>query len=507
MKKIILPLTLVFISVASFAQTVPTRDTLVRRDTIIMADTSITHEDDTISIPKGETAELYTPGHNMYGDLLNDDPVYNKKYPVWMPASRVAFTNIVNWAVVRYLFKYDWARISLSSWKSNLKGPWVWDKDRFGINFLGHPHTGNYYFNTARANGYNFWQSFPFAVGGSLMWELFGETDPPSKNDFINTPISGMFLGEVLYRISSNILDDRTRGANRVFREVLAGIINPPRGFNRLTQGKMFRVTGREVYQKEPLNITLSGGMHKVNDNNKFATGSTNAIFNLQFDYGDPFEIRHRKPFDVFRLRMEARYGEEIRIIDNVLGYGILFGKNIVKGKHGILAGIFQHYDYWNNKIFELGTLGFGPGIISRINIGRNSNLYSGIHIAGVPLAGNSTRFGPDTSEFRNYNFGGGFEGRIEETLNLSRWVSAGFNAYYYWIRTYDGIPGTSITAILKPRIALNISRSTSIGFEHHIYFNDRLAKNSADLHLKRTEQKVYLQIFLEDSRRRGKYN
>lgn len=501
MKKIILLIILVFISGASFTQTVPATDT------IFMADTTITPAVDGNGIPKGETVEFHKPGHNMYGDLLNDDPVYNKRYPIWIPASRVVLTNVVNWVVVRYVYKYDWARISPSTWKKNLKGPWVWDNDRFGINFLGHPHTGNYYFNTARANGFTFGQSFPFAVGGSLLWELFGEKDPPSRNDIINTPISGMFLGEILYRISSNILNDRTRGVNRVFREFLAGIINPPRAFNRLTQGKMFRVTGKEVYQKEPLNITMSAGIHKVNENNHFGTGSTNAIFNLQFDYGDPFEIRHRKPFDVFRLRLEARYGDEKRLIDNVGGYGFLFGKNIIKGKNGILAGIFQHYDYWNNKIFELGTLGFGPGIISRINIGRNSNLYSGIHVAVVPLAGNSTRFGPDTSDYRKYNFGGGFEGRMEETLNLSRWVSAGFNAYYYWIRTYNGIPGTSIIAILKPRIAFKIFKTASIGLEHHIYFNDRLTKNSSDLHLKRTEQKIFFQIYLEDAQRRGHYN
>ncbi|MEP6949270.1 MAG: DUF3943 domain-containing protein [Ginsengibacter sp.] len=99
----------------------------------------------------------------------------------------------------------------------------------------------------------------PFAIEGSLMWEYFGENTQLSKNDIINTPISGMFLGEVLYRISSNVLDDRARGVNRFWRELIAGILDPPRALNRLTQGKMFRVTNKEVYQKEPLNITLSG--------------------------------------------------------------------------------------------------------------------------------------------------------------------------------------------------------------------------------------------------------
>jgi hypothetical protein len=340
-----------------------------------------------------------------------------------------------------------------------------------------------------------------------IMWEYFGENTKPSRNDIINTPISGAFLGEVLYRISSNILDDRARGANRVWREIFAGIINPPRALNRLSQGKMFRVTTKEVYQKEPLNITLSAGIHKVNTNNRFGTGSTNAIVNLQLDYGDPFEVRHRKPFDVFRFRMESRYGDDRKLIDNVLGYGILFGKNIIRGKHGILAGLFQHFDYWNNKIFELGTFGFGPGLLSKIEFTARTNLYSGLHLAVVPLGASNTRFGPDTSAYRDYNFGGGMEVRIEETLNLTEWVSLGFTGYYYWLDTYGGMQGKSRVGILKPRIVFKLFGNTSIGLEHHVYYNNRFINKVPDLHLVRTEQKLFLQVYLEDPRRRGKYH
>ena len=449
-----------------------------------------------------------TPALNSYGGLVNDDPFYNPRYPLLVPASRVILADAFTWAVDRYIFNYDWARISPSTWKSNLRNGWEWDNDKFGINFIGHPHSGNVYFNIARSNGYSFWQSFPFAVEGSLIWEYFGENARPSINDIINTPVSGAFLGEVVYRISSNILDDRTRGAERFFREFFAGIMNPPRALNRLTQGKMFRVTMQEVYQKEPLNIILSGGIHKVNENNKFGSGGTNAILNLQLDYGDPFEIRHRKPFDIFRLRIESKYGTDRKLLDNVLGYGFLFGKNVTKGKFGMLAGVFQQFDYWNNNILEVGSLGFGPGIISRVPLGKNSNLYSALHLAAVPLAGNNTRFGPDSSELRNYNFGGGFEGRIEETLNLSKWITMGFSGYYYWIHTYVGLPGNSFLGILKPKITIKLFGNTSLGFEHSVYYHDRFPHNELPtLRLTQTEQKIFLQVFLEDPKRRGKYH
>jgi hypothetical protein len=482
---------------------------------IILLVISLLLFDITLMAQNTETAKPYSPTdtlhadrfHNMYGDLLNDDPVYNPKYVWWKPALRVVVANGLTWSIDRFIYNFDYSRIGPKVWKENMRLGWEWDADRFGINFIGHPHTGNMYFNIARSNGYSFWQSFPFAVEGSLMWEYFGENTRPSYNDIINTPISGAFLGEVLYRISSNILDDRTRGRERVFREIFAGIINPPRALNRLTQGKSFRVLSQEVYQKEPLNITMYAGIHKVNDNNKFATGSTNEIFNLQLDYGDPFEDRYRKPFDLFRLRMELSYGVGRKLIDNVTGYGILAGKNVKNGPRATLIGLFQHYDYWDNKIFELGSLGFGGGMISRIPLRRHSNIYSAVHLAIVPLAGNSTRFGPDSSVFRDYDFGGGLEGKLEETINLNGWTSLGFTAFYYWIHSYTGAPGNSLVGILKPRITFKLYKNLSIGFEHHIYQNDRFLNRVTTLHLTRTEQKLFLQLYLEDPKRRGKYH
>ena len=447
--------------------------------------------------------------HNKYGDLLNDDPAYNKKYPVWIPAVRVMMANGFTWSVDRFILNADFSHINPTTWKENIRAGWEWDNDNFGTNFIAHPYSGNNYFNIARSNGYSYVQSFPFAVEGSLMWEFFGENTHPSKNDLINTTISGAFLGEVLYRISSNILDDRATGANRVWRELIAGILDPTRAFNRLTQGKMFRVTHKDVYQKEPLNITMSGGIHKVNDDNKFGTGVTNYIFNLQLDYGDPFEIRHRKPFDVFRIRTESSFGANRSFVDNITGYGLLFGKNVIKGDHGILIGGFQYFDYWNNKVFELGAIGLGAGLISRIPLPKHSELYSSLHFALVPLAANNTSFGPDTSAFRDYNFGGGLEAKVEETFHIGRIASLGFSGYYYWLQNYENLRGTSSIGILKPRFTLNLSKTVSIGLEHHIYYVDRKLsdKSVSTLHVVTTEQKLFLQVFLEDPRRRGRYN
>jgi len=307
-----------------------------------------------------KTALIDTTIQNKYGDLLRDDPEYNKKAPFWKPALGVPAILTFTWSFDRFILNADYARTGITTWKYNIKNGWEWDNDRFGINFVGHPYSGALTFNSARTNGYNFLQSFGFSVVGSVLWEYFGENTRPSYNDVINTPISGAFLGEIMYRLSSNILDDRTVGSERVFRELLGGLIDPIRGVNRLLQGKTFRVNKKEVYEKNPLNVSLYAGVHSVTgpSNPGFGTGTNSLMINTQFDYGNPFEIRNRKPFDFFKLRVDLNFGVGRKYLDNVIGYGILFGKNIQMGKLAILVGGFQYYDYWDNKTFELGTIG-----------------------------------------------------------------------------------------------------------------------------------------------------
>jgi hypothetical protein len=181
------------------------------------------------------------------------------------------------------------------------------------------------------------------------MWKIFGENGKPEREDLINTTFDGILLGEVLYRLSSNILDDRTSGRERVLREIFAGLVDPVRGFNRLLQGKSFRRTSQEVYQKEPLNITLYTGVHAVNnDTRSLFSGHNDEMLNAQLDYGNPFEDRSRKPFDFFRLRAELNFGVGRKIVDNITGYGILFGRNLQFGKLAMLIGGFQYYDYFD---------------------------------------------------------------------------------------------------------------------------------------------------------------
>ena len=98
-------------------------------------------------------------------------------------------------------------QVTPGSIRRNLGGPWVIDDDPFEINQFLHPYQGAMYHGIARSNGLGYWPSVAYTFAGSALWEIAGETTPPSRNDQIASGIAGSFLGEPLFRISRLLLD------------------------------------------------------------------------------------------------------------------------------------------------------------------------------------------------------------------------------------------------------------------------------------------------------------
>lgn len=92
------------------------------------------------------------------------------------------------------------AHITPASWWNNMQHGWEWDLDPFLVNQIGHPFQGSQYFAAGRANGLGFYESAAVTAFGSGSWEYFGETNRPSLNDFLNTTLGGVALGEMLHR-------------------------------------------------------------------------------------------------------------------------------------------------------------------------------------------------------------------------------------------------------------------------------------------------------------------
>jgi len=452
---------------------------------------------------------------DMYGNLRVDDPVFNKKDAWYVPALNIVGQEILLNLADHYLLNFDWARVGFASWGRNLTaGPpwgndWIWDDTRFSNDMFLHPYTGANYFDAARASGYDFWESSVYTFGGSYLWKIFGENGAPERNSLIYTTLGGMFGGEIMYRLSSNVLDDRTTGLERTMREILAGVLSPGRFVSRLVDGKLTHVTDQEVYKKEPLNVTIFTGIHQINNsNNVFLSGQTSELLNLQIDYGNPFERIDRKPYDFFKIIGEANIGLGRKIINDVAGYGILEGGNSRSGEFDFLSGLFQNYDFYDNPNYELTTLGFGYGLVSRYLPLKNATWYSTLNLDIVPFGGNDTHFGPnDTTQTRDFNFGGGAEAKLESTLNFGDMATIKLVANYYWFHTYVGEPGDNFILLLKPRVTVGIFDNLSVGLEQTIYSSVRESSDFATINKVTTEQKIFLMYYFEDSHRGGHYN
>jgi hypothetical protein len=126
----------------------------------------------------------------------------------------------------------DWKYpLSVAGFKRKLADGMTLDANNFTTNCVGHVYSGNLYYNAARSNGYGFFRSMMFSIGGSLMWEYLGEfKEEASLNDLFTTGIGGALFGEALHQTGLFVEKNMSPG---FFRSALVLVIDPFRVINR----------------------------------------------------------------------------------------------------------------------------------------------------------------------------------------------------------------------------------------------------------------------------------
>jgi Domain of unknown function (DUF3943) len=247
------------------------------------------------------------------------------------------------------------ARITPKTWWDNMENGWVWDLDDFEVNQVGHPYQGNNYFTSGRANGLSFYESAALAAFGSGTWEYFGETNKPSVNDFINTTLGGIALGEMFHRAAWLVRDTQATGRARLWREIGATAIDPLTGYNRFRTGDAKRITGKpaDMVPSTLAGFTSAGVLWRGSEGR--AIDSAGQPF-LEVDmlYGDARTGRSRMPYDAFSVRLRLGGGSgfsEARV------RGRLLGQPLGSGKVQFTA--MQSYDYQTNDAYATGAQSF----------------------------------------------------------------------------------------------------------------------------------------------------
>lgn len=109
------------------------------------------------------------------------------------------------------------------------------DLNGLNTNFVGHPTGGSMYYIMARSNQLSIAESEAFAIGGSLLWELFGEVrEYMSINDSIVTPLAGMAIAEPVTQLGAFF----DRSSPTLTNRILGTFFAPIKTLNDLLDGR-----------------------------------------------------------------------------------------------------------------------------------------------------------------------------------------------------------------------------------------------------------------------------
>src|SRR5688572_8535493 len=329
------------------------------------------------------------------------------------------------------LYEPETFDVTMASIRRNLRGPWVVDDDPFQVNQFGHPYQGAMYHGIARSNGLGYWPSAVYTFAGSALWEIAGETTPPSANDQIASGIAGSFLGEPLFRISRLLLDraDNGPGGWRMLASVLA---SPPTGINHLLVGNP---AGSPRSDAVPFSdIRVQFGATAVPSSGS-RTGYSLALdqprLALSMDHGYPGDAsyRHERPFDYFRI--ESSVSNEG--LEHLSTRGLIAGADYGAGRLDGIWGLYGTYDYFSPDDFRFSSTAasFGTTLQARI---AGPLVLQGSGLVGGGYAATHTEGQPD-----DFHYGVAPQALVNLRLIAGRRAAVDLTAREYFVSGVGG--------------------------------------------------------------------
>ncbi len=359
----------------------------------------------------------------------------------------------LNWVasgINEYIRNANFNQISPRSWWANLDHGLTYDDNEFKTNQYLHPWNGANYFNTSRSNGFGFWASTLFSLGGAFFWECCGETHPMSFNDLISTGIGGMAVGEEMYRVTNQLLDNEDTGFSRVLREAGGFVIAPVRGFNRLVSG---RAKTQHANPTDPLDFRgpharffVMTGARIIGEGESISENTnTYGLIGISHSFGSVFDNARRKPFDSLAADYQFSPGDkQFRTVLRIRGdlFSGAFGGKSEEPKYA--WAVVQHFDYYNNQAYEYGQQAFGPSLFARYRMSDTWGLSWRWDGWASVLAAVNSEFArladvADPERYREYDYGPGLGTGVELHLSHSRNRILSLSYRFQWIHVSNG--------------------------------------------------------------------
>jgi hypothetical protein len=363
--------------------------------------------------------------------------------------------------------------VSPASIRRNLRGPWAVDDDPFEINQFLHPYQGAMYHGIARSNGLGYWPSVAYTFAGSTLWEIAGETTPPSRNDQIASGIAGSFLGEPLFRISRLLLDrsDAGPGVWRILGSVLA---SPPAGINHVLVGEPEGSLAPDAVPFSDIRVQFGTA---ATTTGRSRLGSSKAHHQprlaLSMDYGYPgnASYRHERPFDYFRIETSV----SAKGMEQLSTRGLIAGGDYGAGRLGGIWGLYGTYDYFAPDDFHFSSTAVSFGTTLQASISESLVAQSSVLVGGGYAAAQTS----DQSDGRDYHYGLAPQALTNLRLIAGRRAALDLTAREYFISSVGGF-GTG----QRDRIFVgDTSLAIRIFQRHALGLTYQLARRSSDRH------------------------
>lgn len=320
-----------------------------------------------------------------------------------------------------------------STWSTirrNLRGGWVTDSDPFKTNQLGHPYQGSMFYGFARSAGLGYWESLGYSLTGSALWEIAGEATPPSRNDLVNTGVGGSFLGEVLFRMASLVLEHDNWSP--FWRELGAAAISPATGFNRLAFGDRFSPVfpSHDPVYYSRLQVGYAHSTQNEPGTSAARSEPDEVLLEFAIDYGLPGKpgYTYHRPFDYFAFQATTSSANGF---ENLLTRGLLVGKDYEVGpNYRGVWGLYGNYDYIAPQTFRVSTTGLSLGTTGQAWLSESIALQGTVLGGAGYAAAGTTR---STSE-RDYNYGVAPQALVALRLILGERASIDLTGREYFV-------------------------------------------------------------------------
>jgi hypothetical protein len=160
-----------------------------------------------------------------------------------------------------------------------------------------------------------------------------------------------------------------------------------------------------------------------------------------------------------------------------------------------MLYGIFSHFDFLENNVYEIGSASVGGTFGYRTKDAAKTQFIGLVHANLVLMGAANSDYVPEV-EFldsaRTYNMGPGANAKLETILKFP-FGAITLDYSFWWIHTWDGAKGDELIGMLTPAVRIQLIKKLFVGYEYLFYHRIGKYEDFPNQDYSNYEQRLFL--------------